>query len=370
MTPPLEKRLGLELLRFYLAFAVVLYHYLCIGPVHKIIHPPYGNAPDSDLFWIGMLLGALAVPAFFVISGYTIFFSAERNKWRNFSAARVSRLYPALIVCATCTFLLQPVPQGQLASEYTRMYLDAVLFVPIYFERGMIDASYWSLAYEVRFYLFVAILLALRLFKHVSLVIIVVSLLGTAMSLSPEGVDLSKYFLFPYASFFGIGISIAQIERQGATIPNVLIAALHLGTASYGFLYGYEFIDMLDGVRSPWWVGLGAALFCTGVVIVHLRAKPSAKMARLAIPLGAISYPLYLFHQEIGYELIKYLAPHLGFWASTILAIFVALIAAWLVNIAIERPFSRPLRKLLSTNRKRDHEQSTTDLATEAVRPR
>jgi peptidoglycan/LPS O-acetylase OafA/YrhL len=49
--------------------------------------------------------GFLGVPAFFVISGFVIAYSAEGRTAVGFAIARFSRLYPNFVFCMTLTFL-------------------------------------------------------------------------------------------------------------------------------------------------------------------------------------------------------------------------------------------------------------------------
>jgi peptidoglycan/LPS O-acetylase OafA/YrhL len=61
--------------------------------------------------------------------------------------------------------------------------------------------------------------------------------------------------------------------------------------------------------------------------------------------LGAVTYPLYLLHEDIGNLIFNRLCssvnPHLLFWGTTALM----LAAASLVHLGIERRYSKPLRK-------------------------
>jgi len=61
--------------------------------------------------------------------------------------------------------------------------------------------------------------------------------------------------------------------------------------------------------------------------------------------LGAISYPLYLVHREPGYALLDWLyAHHVSHWLSLGIAVPLALLAGYVLSIAVERPAMRLLR--------------------------
>jgi peptidoglycan/LPS O-acetylase OafA/YrhL len=111
--------------------------------------------------------GAFAVDVFFVISGFLVAASLQRNTWRDFLRARALRIYPALVVCILLTvFVLGPLASS--ASDYfsnalTWRYLwsnatlwRAEFFLPGVFEtlpRTAVNGSLWTLPIEGRLYL-------------------------------------------------------------------------------------------------------------------------------------------------------------------------------------------------------------------------
>jgi peptidoglycan/LPS O-acetylase OafA/YrhL len=63
---------------------------------------------------------------------------------------------------------------------------------------------------------------------------------------------------------------------------------------------------------------------------------------------GALTYPVYLLHQNIGY--IALMAPgwrHLDFHLRVGLVVGAVVLLAWLVNRWVERPLSRRLRAVI-----------------------
>jgi peptidoglycan/LPS O-acetylase OafA/YrhL len=73
---------------------------------------------------------------------------------------------------------------------------------------------------------------------------------------------------------------------------------------------------------------------------------------------GALTYPLYLLHQNIGFMVFNIAYPtinaHVLFWE----AIFAALLSAYVVHFFIERRFSSPMKVAL--NALADHMQRLT----------
>jgi peptidoglycan/LPS O-acetylase OafA/YrhL len=111
--------------------------------------------------------GALAVDVFFVISGFLVAASVQRNPLREFLIARALRIYPALVVCillSVCVLgpLLTTAP-GYWSDAKTWRYLwanaslwRAEFWLPGVFDtlpRTAVNGSLWTLPIEGRLYL-------------------------------------------------------------------------------------------------------------------------------------------------------------------------------------------------------------------------
>lgn len=163
---------NLNLIRMIAALAVLVSH------AYPIALGPEAVQPLQRL--TGNTLGGLAVAVFFVISGFLIAESYARSRsWQDFIAARVLRLWPALIVSlAVVAFLMGPIvttlsPQAYFADPVTWLFMvkNLLLAVPQYWLPGVfadqpypnVEGSIWTLFYEVVCYfgVFVAGLLGL-----------------------------------------------------------------------------------------------------------------------------------------------------------------------------------------------------------------
>ena len=117
MTPPsiagawAGQRNNFNLMRLVAAWMVIYGH----------AHAVTGIAGNDGIAWLTQLrgAGAVAVDMFFVISGFLIAASLERNSARGYLVSRGLRILPALLVClALTTFVLGPLLTT--AADYWR----------------------------------------------------------------------------------------------------------------------------------------------------------------------------------------------------------------------------------------------------------
>ena len=160
---------SLNLIRLLLASLVLFAHtYFIIG-----------LPPESQLLLGGQHLGVWAVAGFFAVSGYLITASRQRTGFANFLLLRISRIFPAFIVCLIVTAgifgpIAQLVNQGSLL-DYLKTaptpgtYIFANLFLEVRtYAIGTTlstvpypdawNGSLWAL-YEFLCYLFIGVLL-------------------------------------------------------------------------------------------------------------------------------------------------------------------------------------------------------------------
>jgi peptidoglycan/LPS O-acetylase OafA/YrhL len=110
-------RNSLNALRLFLAAAVVVSHAWVLG----------GYGPEPAVY--GLKLGGSGVLGFFAVSGYLITISAQRSgSLRNYVLARLTRIYPALLVSALVVGLVAA-PLGALITHGRYDAGGALLFV-------------------------------------------------------------------------------------------------------------------------------------------------------------------------------------------------------------------------------------------------
>ena len=94
-------------------------------------------APVSMYFYV-------TVDMFFVISGYFILMTAVGRDWRSFLVARLARLYPPLVACATLTFV-----GSRLLGSYSHRQISVIDWIGLSLIHILPSNSYeWKVAVQ------------------------------------------------------------------------------------------------------------------------------------------------------------------------------------------------------------------------------
>jgi peptidoglycan/LPS O-acetylase OafA/YrhL len=270
--------------------------------------------------------GGYGVDLFFMVSGFCIFMTMERSAtWQNFLGRRIARLQPAYVVAVIVTWLVVSASDlplarpGILAAAGNLVWLEASARVP------MVDGAYWSLIVELKFYFWIGALFYVSRGRGISLKWAIFTLAGVLLDKAGGSCSsvAQSVLLSPYAPSFLVGL----LAWEWPNLPN--IERLPLAGAAIGLLI---LCDRFTGAQV---LGPLIALFA----FVVLRWT-SLRMPREIAYVGLISYSLYLLHQNIGYVVIRALAP---LPIETRLAVTVALLlaAASLSYHFVERRFEK-----------------------------
>ncbi len=325
---PTSRLVAVDALRGIAAMAVVLFHYT------TRFSELYGGQGSPS---VSFPHGHYGVNLFFVISGFVIFMTLERTKRpMDFVVSRFSRLFPAYWVAIALTFSVVSVT-GLPGKEVTALQaLGNSMMVHGFFGIPHVDGVYWTLEVELLFYawmllLFVSghlhrvhfalwFLLGLRLLYHVMAVAFGINLSWT----------VSHVLIISYIPWFALGICIYQTAQRGMVERPVAITAVVSVLA----------LTIVDG----WRIAALAPLFATLVWLAATRRAPWLENRLLAF-FGAISYPLYLIHENIGW-VVQRGAQQSGwsFDSSIGAALAVTVSLAALVTWSVERPALQAIR--------------------------
>nr|WP_240948196.1 acyltransferase [Planosporangium mesophilum] len=334
----------LDGLRLVAALAVVTYHYTYHAP-------RTWGAPSTEVFSRTSLVtgyGWLGVELFFVISGFVICMSAWGRGLGRFFVSRVVRLYPAywFAVLAT-TAVVAAVMVGHPRPSGTDLLVNLTML-----QRPMgvpeIDGVYWTLWEELRFYLLFAIVIWRGLtYRRAVLFCLLWTVASVVVSGSPHAV-LHLVVGDEFSPFFIAGIAFYLMHRFR---PTILLWGIVGVSWALGLKRVYPTAEYVarSGDRPHLW--LGVVLVVTGIFAVMAAISLGwlnwIRGGWLTIA-GALTYPLYLLHQEIGYVVIVRLHDRVPKWPLLIGLLAAMLLAAWLVHRLVERPLAPRLKRALT----------------------
>jgi peptidoglycan/LPS O-acetylase OafA/YrhL len=345
----------IDLLRFLAALSVVFYHYAFRGHAADALSTmPY------PLFAPFAKYGYLGVELFFMISGFVVLMTAAASpRLRDFSISRIVRLYPAFWACCTITYAVT-VAFGAPGDATPGQYLMNMTMLSGLSKVKPIDGAYWSLLVEIRFYLLVAAVLAIGRIHQAQMFIAIwltacialeiVPMLAMPMGWTPpNSLRYLRYLLIvDYASYFVAGATCYLIWVRGASLARFAILIASWGLAIFQVMPALREFEkrFQTDLNSNIVIGIITAFF---VVMLLVSLRRTGSFARYRWPLaGALSYPVYLLHQNIGYTIFNRLYPainpHVLLWGTIILVIA----AAYAVHTIVERKLSSRMKSVLT----------------------
>lgn len=316
-----------DALRGLAAVAVVFFHYSTrITQIYGQKVAPSVEFPHGDL----------GVNLFFIISGFVIFMTLNATRRpTDFVVGRFSRLFPTYWAAIAVTFAVTAAlglpgrtvtPLEALANTVMLHGLAGVRHV---------DGVYWTLEVELLFYGLMLCTFAAGLIARIHLVLIgllVLSMLaGFADAPRLPGI-VRRLLILDHIAWFVLGICVFLRTHPRSASDHA--KALWLGGMAL------LCIGLTGGVALA---AIGGVLVC----LVWAAASGYLPWLRLRplVWLGAISYPLYLVHQNVGYSTILSLQRGgIPNDLSVLCAIAVSLMLAYALHLTVERPAMAAIR--------------------------
>ncbi|GAA2151180.1 acyltransferase [Kitasatospora kazusensis] len=332
----------LDGIRLLAALMVVSYHYMAIGggwtsSVTKLF--PRGHLPAS--------YGWLGVELFFVISGFVICMSCWGKPVGEFFVSRVTRLYPAYwvgIIATTAVVIL--VPGGLTPRSWPEILTNFTMLQQPLNSRD-VDAVYWTLAAELHFYLLMAVV-AWRGLTYRKIVVFCFGwAIASAALIKWDDGPLKQMVMPAYSWYFIAGMAFYLMYRYR---PNLLltgiVATCFLAAQRFALIQlGREEHSM--GRNVPEWPVTVILAVCFGLMALVATGRLSWIKWRWLPVAGAITYPLYLLHEYIGWEIFRNLQGHYPVYAVLGGTVLLMLLVSYLVHVLVERPLSAWMRPRL-----------------------
>lgn len=333
----------LDVLRFVAIAAVASFHFGFLGP------PGIGTegvaVPALSAF---ARYGYLGVPVFFMISGFVIAFSADNKTAMEFAVARFVRIYPTFLLCMTLTMIMTATFGGpRFFAGFSQWAANLVIAAPA-FGRPYADLAYWSLVLEVTFYAWVAGLIVFNVFpKRIDSLVAIWLGITFVNELTIDSTIVEKVFLSDYSGFFATGLMTYELHKGRRDLQAQALLALSVGCAVFLAIHKLEWLranahaQFDDGVVATIIVASAAVVLC------------STRIARLPLPAGAVlaiggvTYPFYLLHQQIGYDVLNALGANRPHPATVAAVLMGVLLLSWLIWRYFERPLHGWMRRAL-----------------------
>ena len=314
-------------LRLVFASAVIFSHSPFILTGNASFEPHLGRAT----------LGELAVDGFFLVSGYLIAKSFHQDSdMVDFFRKRILRIYPAFIVnMLLCLFILAPL--------VTRKYHPSPLWLPrlLFLSGAPVDGAFpgmpapalnapvWTLAYEFRCYILVAVL-------------------GAAFGLrNIRSVILAAAFVLLAASELPLPSSSGAIYVVLGTPPEIahLFGIFAIGMSFYLWReridYDHRIAAAAMGVLviSPFLPAPNLVIaVCGGYLVFWLAFKiPALSLSRFGNKTD-LSFGIYLYAWPIQMSIAYALGLAINPWLLSCVALLGSAIAAYLSWNVIEKP--------------------------------
>ena len=325
-----SRLLEVDALRGVAALSVVLFHYttrfseLYATPGKASLSFPHGH---------------YGVNLFFIISGFVIFMTLARTERpMDFVVSRFSRLFPAYWVAIFVTFALTHALglPGKLVGFGTAVL--NMLMIQGLFRIEFVDGVYWTLEVELIFYAMMLLVFRLRWLHRIHLLLL--AMLGLRLAYFGMahlfGIDLPwtvyRLLILEYIPWFAIGICIFQIvHRKPGESLNAPAATTLLAIAA---------------------MAIGNSLFLAGLALALALLVLAAASGRLPLlrwrvftALGAISYPLYLLHENIGWSIeLRLLSAQWPMDLAIAIALAITLMLSGALTLLVERPAMKAIR--------------------------
>lgn len=351
---------ALDGLRFAAAAAVLLYHFVAVN------HHAWGARTDEVMPGVQQVaaFGSFGVQLFFVISGFVILMTAWGRDVRGFVASRAGRLLPAYwaSVLLTLALLVLVIP-GRRDVDVPQAVLNLTM-VQRAFGVEDVEAVYWTLWSELRFYVLVGVLVGLGLTR--GRVLAFVTLWPVAGAIATQtGSDLVATVLVAAdAPLFAGGMALFLLAREPRSPALWLALGLNmvLAAAHSGRIQAVRIENSTDLVLGPatYWAAIVACFaLVAAVTLTPLARVPWGWLTTL----GALTYPLYLVHSSWGRWVIESVHPYLPPWATLAVATAVCLGLAVALHRLVERPFGPRLRRAIERDLRRGAEPGRVDAA-------
>lgn len=317
----------LDVYRFIAAIMVVIYHYAFNG---------IANGKVTEISYIledVTKYGYLGVELFFIISGFVIYNSISSSTPSRFITSRFLRLYPAYWFCLIFTSIVIII-FGMEFQFNISLYEVLVNFTMFQQLLGVdhVDGVYWTLTYELLFYLLIFMIFFLSNQKILQSFFIIWPYLLILMFI----LDLDALpFMGGYFYFFSSGVIISMICRSRKNHLYLSLCILLFLSINYSIGNADKFSVEKNIYYSHFVVSFIIVLFFLIMFALRFDFINNLKIPYSEV-MGKITYPLYLMHAHIGYITLNMYGNDENKWVLVPCLILSMILVSFIIHKVIE----------------------------------
>ena len=336
---------ALDGLRLVAALAVMGFHYAGV-------RVPYWGVPSHvefpTLSQVGRY-GYLGVNLFFVISGFVILMTAYDRTIESFAASRVARLFPAYWVAVVLTSVLQQFWHAGRQPTPVESLLNLTM-VQEAFDVVNVQGAFWTLWIELKFYLIIGAFVLVGISRRRLIAFAVLWPLVGQVATATDSGFLRPLSIPTYAPYFSAGVCLFLLHRERRELTTWLALAFDWVLCVHQAAnYAGRASRLTDSPVSPTVAAAVVTLSLVAVFACTTGPAGNVSWGWLTVA-GALTYPLYLVHGQLGFFIIDRLQPQLSSYVVLAVAAASSLLLAWLIHRMVERPVASRLRRAVESS--------------------
>ncbi len=338
-----ERIFEVDILRFIAAIAVLFFHATFRGQFYEIYTFSFPFLSSFTKY------GFLGIDLFFIISGFVILMSAQNKSPKAFVKSRFIRLYPSFWFGVTFVAIVCYLWGSAIFTPNFWQYIINMTMLGGFLGVKDIDGVYWTLYVELKFYIFIFLLMLAGRIKHILIFLFLWACLAFLDIFINIPWKIQSLLIINWAHYFVAGCLFYLIRRDGLNKLYAvflafvyIISMLRLDTRMEGIAntYNTEFSTIIA------YLIVSAIFLVMGVIA--LRMVSFSKYSKTFVLLGSLSYPIYLLHHNAGFIYMEQMQAYMNKYVILVtlfawvigLSYLVTLYEKWLANKlkhAIER---------------------------------
>ncbi|GAA2626300.1 acyltransferase [Dactylosporangium fulvum] len=343
---PVDRLYALDLFRFFAAMVVFGYH--LIADIGR--RGAWGADPDGTFGPVvvgAFRYGWMGVEFFFIISGFVICMSCWGRSLSDFFTSRVTRLMPAYLFAVLVTGMVLMIAPVQRAPGLSQVLVNLTMlqrFVNV----QPVDDVYWTLFIELKFYILFATVVWFGLtYRRV----VLFNVIWTVLYLFAGFTKFDPLIAIvdpTFAPYFIAGTTLYLIYRFGSNMLLWGMLAVSIVMAVPSLERRVAPLARTDHISYK--VALVILFVLFGLMILLSLGKLSWLRWPGLMTLGALTYPVYLLHRQLGWVAVVQLRETVPAWLLVAAIVIVLLGLAFLTHRLVERPLARVLRRGLKAS--------------------